>query len=380
MDEIIRFLFFSPFVAGGFLLTGFLYAGMIFWFRKGWNNLETFEKECDTPEEKITVIIPCFNEEKNLPPLIMSLEKQNYPSDLTEIILVDDHSTDHTWEIMQKAARDHATYKVFRNKGRGKKEALLTAVEKSSGLLILTTDADARPGPEWISVLVAFRQQTGCGFIAGPVSSPPGKSFLSRFRSLEFYSLVGAGTGAAGTGHPLYCNGANLTYEKKLLENTADPLKNNIRSGDDVFLLHTVKSKHPGTVRFLKSVKATVTVSEKPGFGAFFRQRTRWASKSPGYRDSDTILTALVVFCLNLFITGSFLAGIFQPARFVWTFILLLIKSIPDYLLLREVTSFFGVTQLMKDFPASQLLYPFYLTATALAGLFSFAFRKDQKR
>ncbi len=372
---MIRTLFFSPLLQGALLLTLFLYAGMILWFRKGWINLPVFEEVCRHPEEKVSVIIPCHNEQENLPGLMRALARQSYPAALTEILLVDDHSTDHTATIMEQAAKEHANIKMLQNRGKGKKEALLTGAEACASSWIFTTDADARPGPHWISVMMACRENTKAGFVAGPVKTFPQKGIFARFRELESFSLMGAGMGAAGTGHPLYCNGANMAYEKELLFLTSDPLHKKTPSGDDVFLLHTVKRHRPESIRFLKSREATVTIKDKSGPGMFLRQRSRWASKSPAYRDRDTLLAAGTVFLTNLIIVFAIAAGFLKPAWGWWALLFYLIKSIPDFLFLHSITSFYRRRNLLGIFLLAGLFYPFYITATALAGICSYPFR-----
>lgn len=377
MVEIIRTLFFFPVLQVTLLLPAFLYAGMILWFRKGWKELPVFEDpQGMLPKEKVSVIVACHNEEHNLPELIRTLRQQSYPASLTEILLVDDYSTDRTREIIKQAAKVNPNIKAIQNCGRGKKEALLTAIEVCTSPWIFTTDADARPDHDWIVLLMAYQKKTGAGFVAGPVKTFPQKGLFARFGELEFYSLMGTGMGSAGTGHPLYCNGANTAYKKELLFSASDPFRQEIQSGDDVFLLHTIKRHHPEAIHFLKSKKATVTIMDKPGPRTFLKQRIRWASKSPAYSDRDTLLTAAIVFLLNLAIVFSAVAGFFQPAWWFWMFTFYIIKSIPDFLILQSITSFYNRRKLLWLFPIAQILYPFYITATALAGIGSYPFRE----
>ncbi len=372
MDEIVRHLFFSPLLQGLFLGITLFYACMIFLFYRGWRALPPFENTCEDPLEKVTVIVPCHNEADPLPELVAALGRQTYPAALTEILLVDDHSEDATWQQMRKAAGKHPNIRVLQNSGHGKKEALLTGLAHSTTKWIVTTDADALPGPDWLSVVMAYRRQTGAGLIAGPVEIRPAKGFTAAFRSLEFYSLTGAGMGAAARGHPLYCNGANLAYKKEFPEAGTDPLRKDIPSGDDVFLLHTVKRNAPEAIRFLKSRKAAVTVTEAGGVLAFLRQRRRWASKSLAYRDRDTLLVAWEVFLMNAVLVFTLAAGFFDPLWWLWAAGLWGIKSLPDLILLQKVTSFYGQQRLMRFFPLVQLLYPLYVVLSALAGVLFF--------
>ncbi len=376
MDEVIRF---SPLTPAFLLITGFLwlvYGVMILWFLKGWISLKDYTAPKLTFSEKVSVIVPCRNEEGHLPHLIRDLLAQDYPSQLTEIILADDHSTDHTREIMSEASRKHSFIKIIQNQNKGKKEALLSAIRECSSDFILTTDADVHLEPRWITTIVSFYEHTGARFIAGPVAMITEKKIISKFQSLEFYSLIGAGTGAASAGHPIYCNGANLAYEKNLLNLAPNPLHKEIESGDDVFLLHTVKKYASGTIRFLKSRDATVRIKGKKNVSTFIRQRIRWASKSPGYKDFDTLFTAWVVLLVNLLIVFFFVAAFFQGRWLVPSLVFLFLKSIPDFLLLFSVTSYFKQRNLLIWFPFLQLIYPFYIVITGLAGIAMYPFRK----
>ena len=71
---------------------------LIFCFDKGKSFLRTDEK----PVTKFSIIVPFRNEEKNLPKLLKSISKLNYPKDLFEIILVDDFSTDASERVYIK--------------------------------------------------------------------------------------------------------------------------------------------------------------------------------------------------------------------------------------------------------------------------------------
>jgi len=346
-----------------------VYAIIILRYYKGWLTLESFNAPSGPPWEKVSVIIPCHNEEASLPLLIRDLINQDYPEELLEIIFVNDHSTDHTGKIIQQAARDTSSVRAIQNEGKGKKEALLSAIRQSSYPFIISTDADVSVKPRWVSTMVALYKSSRARFIAGPVMIIPEKGFLSKFQALEFFSLVGAGMGAAASGHPIYCNGANIAYEKSILSLTTDPFRKPIPSGDDVFLLQTVKKYAPGSIRFLKSQDATVITAGEKSLTAFLRQRIRWASKGPGYHDTDMMLTACFVLGINLFITFFFLVAFFHPGRLIIAFSLLFLKSIPDFLLLYSVTSYFKQKNLMLWFPISQLLYPFYSVITGIAGI-----------
>ena len=86
----------------------------------------------------ISVIVPARNEEKNLPQTLESISIQDYPSNLWELIIVDDGSTDKTRTIAEKAASENSHIKVVSNTrnsfNRGhKKNAVQLGVEHAKG-------------------------------------------------------------------------------------------------------------------------------------------------------------------------------------------------------------------------------------------------------
>ena len=70
------------------------YIGFILQLIFGFNKVKSFVKTDKTPTTAFTIIVPFRNEEKNLPKLLGSFSKLNYPHELIEIILVDDFSSD----------------------------------------------------------------------------------------------------------------------------------------------------------------------------------------------------------------------------------------------------------------------------------------------
>lgn len=92
----------------------------------------------------LTVIIPCYNEERNLKRGVLEeidhyLKKQDYPS---EVIISDDGSTDRSLKIVEKFVKYHPRFKLLRNKHAGKPFALKSGLMKARGEIVLFTDMD----------------------------------------------------------------------------------------------------------------------------------------------------------------------------------------------------------------------------------------------
>ena len=93
----------------------------------------------------ISVLIPFKNEEKYLQACIESVRVQTFQE--LDIVLVDDHSTDESYEIAKKHTKEDARVRLFKNRGNGLVDALKTAFDHSTGTMISRMDADDENSP-----------------------------------------------------------------------------------------------------------------------------------------------------------------------------------------------------------------------------------------
>jgi len=353
------------------IIIGLSYAGLVLIFLKGWYKLP--ENNNSLPEKSIgvSIIIPARNEEDNIELLLNDLDQQDYPVNMFEVILVNDHSDDQTENIIKNVApknKNRVLLSLTENES-GKKSALRKGIAHAKWELILTVDADCRLTPLWISSFVSIYHDKRPKIISGPVLINYSKNIFSKMQSLEFLSLIGSGAGAIGLNRPIMCNGANIAFEKKVYEDLilSRPV-GRYASGDDMFLLLGVKSNFPGEIEFNKSINAIVTTKPATSTTGFMSQRKRWVSKTRAYRDPDVIITAILVFSINLFLITCIIASIFSIKYFYALLYLLIIKSIPDYIFLKQLCKYFGVQTLLIAFFPLQLIYPFYTVLTAIYG------------
>jgi glycosyltransferase involved in cell wall biosynthesis len=95
----------------------------------------------------ISVVIPTYNEEKNIERCLRALEEQTIPREDFEIIVVDGQSTDRTIEIAQRYA-DRVIQQVSKGVGGARNDGVRIA----RGDVVVTTDADCIPHSEWLEV------------------------------------------------------------------------------------------------------------------------------------------------------------------------------------------------------------------------------------
>lgn len=362
------------------ILVGCTYFFMILWFYHGWNKTPVYQTGKLYDSTKISVIVVFRNELESLPDLIKDLVNQDYPVHNLEVILVDDNSTDGSYELVRNLTEQNPHFKLIKNSGNGKKHALSEGIDYSSGELIVTTDADCRMGENWLKTIAAYSADNKSDMILGPVLPVVDKGFFSDLVALEYFSLIGATAGAAGIKHPIMNNGANMAFQRSTLNSIPDPFLIKTPSGEDVFFMLNLKKTNKSEINFLKSIEAVVSTQMPSGIKEFWQQRLRWVSKSKYYHDADIIISAAMVWWISFLMFATLMAGIFNPVYFlVYTF-LFIMKSIPDYLLLSKVLAFFNRPGLIKHFILLQIIYPFYVTLTGIFGLIFVKFKwKDRK-
>ncbi|MBK9390389.1 MAG: glycosyltransferase [Bacteroidetes bacterium] len=317
--------------------------------------------------QKISVIVACRNESENIPLLLNDLAAQSYPPDLFEVIIIDDNSSDNSYGIASSfGAIKNLT--VLRNNGEGKKSAIRTGVIAAKGSLIITTDADCRIKTRWLETISSFSDSSGAVMIVCPVILEEGKGFSGKFAELEFLSLQGVTAGTLARGSGVMCNGANLAFTREAYLSNMENIHTEIPSGDDVFLLHSMKNSGGLKIEWLESIEAVVRTSSPLSSGNFFRQRGRWISKATAYNDTYTIILGIVTFVTILMMLIIPVAALFDYTYIYVYFAILILKSIPDYLILGNTTERYGKRKLMSWFLPSQFFYPIYVLISVFYG------------
>lgn len=344
----------------------------------GWYNLKTYEPEQKNFKTTASIIIPARNEDGNIVNLLSDLINQDFPKDLLEIFIVNDNSTDKTEELVNSFIASHIEFQIRliniskEHPNRAyKKQAINMAIEKSTGDLIITTDADCRMGKEWLSSLVSLYESEKPRMIVGPVCFHNENSFFEKLQTLEFLSLIAITGGAIRIGRPIMCNGANLVYEKKTFLEAGGFGSDGFSSGDDVFLLLKIRKKFGfRSVRFLKNSSAIVYTEAKKSISDFIHQRTRWASKNKGY-DANILIISFSVYMINLLLTAGLVLSILNPQAFMIVLVGFILKSLVELPILIGIGNFVKRSRMfLYSFPLI-FLYPIYIIITGALGIVS---------
>lgn len=343
-------------------------------FIRGWHKI----KNSSEPIEKldgttmVTVIIAARNEEGSIAKTLDDLVAQRYPKALTEIIFVDDHSTDRTSEIIKSYA-EHGIKLIVLNEDSAlnsyKKMAIQRAIGQSSGQLIITTDADCRMGDNWIHTIVSFYEANRFKMISSPVSFFEERNYFEKAQSLEFLYLIGLGASTIGNEKPSTCNGANLAYEKQAFYEVGGFKGiDELASGDDELLLHKMAARFEKGIGFLKSEDAMVYTHAKRTLAEFLQQRKRWASKSTKYKNKAIIVLGVGVWLFNLSILVNILLAFVDVGYLKIALGQLASKALFEFVFLYGVTKFANRRALLVLQPILSVSHIVYIIYIGIAG------------
>ncbi|HYI76290.1 MAG TPA: glycosyltransferase [Chryseolinea sp.] len=317
----------------------------------------------------VSVIIPVRNEQANIGNLLEDLRKQSHRK--FEVIIVNDHSGDLTTAIVVEFTKRDTRFILLPTQGEGKKKALTTGINASTGEIIITTDGDCRVGSDWLTTISNYFTVPNTKMVFGGVRLQ-GLSFFSIVQSHEFLSLIGTAAATLWYGFPSMCNGANLAFRKATFIEVGGYTNNlHIPSGDDEFLMRKIFALYPDGIQFVKDGRAVVGTSASINLKAFVHQRVRWAGKWKHNVSSSNAILAFFIFCFQL---GVLLLPIIIAVGWIdvgFGVLLLLLKVIVEGIFLKKIAAFVNVPWKWPAFIFLQIFYSIYAVWIGLISSFS---------
>lgn len=252
--------------------TYFLILFLLIYF-KNKNNLYEY------PEPKkflpITVVIPVFNEGQAISNTLQSVVDMEYPNRKKEIIVVDDCSTDNSYEIIKKFAKNHSNMRVVqtpKNTGNaaGSKNYGLTFVKTP---LVAFVDSDSLPSKDSLVKMVGyFEEDEKVAAVTSRVLVKNDKgNFIKRFQALDYFVIAWSRKILDFIGCVYVTNGPLSIYKSELIKREGPFDKENLT--EDIEITWNFLSKGYKT-KMSYATKVYTIVPEN--FRIWNKQRVRW--------------------------------------------------------------------------------------------------------
>jgi glycosyltransferase involved in cell wall biosynthesis len=207
----------------------------------------------------VSVIIPCFNEEKYIGKILDNLVGQDYPMDRMEVLAVDGNSKDRTREIILEYASLHPSIRLLINERQYVPFALNMGVRQSKGDFIIILGAHAEYPANYISALIKASlsldaDNVGGLLISKPPNPSPGALAISRALSSSF----GVGNADFRTGSKVIKRVDTVTfgcYKRSVFDRIGLFDESLIRNQDDEFNARLIK--HGGSIYLIPDIFVT---------------------------------------------------------------------------------------------------------------------------
>lgn len=272
----------------------------------------------------VSIIIPCFNEEKWIHRTILSCINQDYPVDKLEVIVVDDHSTDASAKrIREVIERVHQEAERFTTRDRlqmyvlekngGKREALVQGVKMAKHDLVVFVDSDSFLEPTAIRHLVQPFQDPRMGGVAGRTDvENKFTNSITKLQTVRYYIAFRIMKAAESWFDCVTClSGPLACYRKKLILKHADAWLNQkflgqpATFGDDRSMTNYILRTHRTGYQD-SAICSTIVPST---MGVFLKQQIRW--KRSWLRESLRACT--FIWRKEPFMALFFLIGLIVP-------------------------------------------------------------------
>lgn len=322
--------------------------------------------------EPTTLIISARNEAENLQKNLPFLLRQG--NEGFNIIVVDDGSTDDTYQVLKSFESKHSVLKVLKREhlpeDLGKREALKMGIEAAKTDVLLFSDADCQPKSHlWVNTM-QFDLASPIEIILGysPVTKSDG--WVNKLARYDVFTSAFMYMNLALWGYPYMAVGRNLMFRKSLFESVGGYGKVTTASGDDDLLLQKMATKDNVGISIDENT-FTYTHSAKT-YGNYIRQKARQVKTSIRYKWYHQLWLGFTHFAsIAFYFVGIYL--IFQGQFLILPFFLM--RWVLWFLLVNKTAGQFKEKDLLPLIP----LLDVYQLVTNLVVLFYSPFVSKKK-
>lgn len=218
----------------------------------------------------VTIIVPCFNEERTVVATIASIRNLDYPVDKLSIIAVDDGSVDGTKQLLKELEAKFDIKVLFKPNG-GKHTALNLALREVKTELVGCLDADSYANPEALRKIVPFFEDKTIMAVTPSIKVHEPKTALQLIQKVEYSWGIFLRRMLSSLGALYVTPGPLSIFRTKVLQELGG-----YRTGHYTEDLEMALRLQKNRYRIVNSHGAHVYTSTPAGLGALYRQRVRW--------------------------------------------------------------------------------------------------------
>jgi cellulose synthase/poly-beta-1,6-N-acetylglucosamine synthase-like glycosyltransferase len=221
----------------------------------------------------VCLIVPCWNEAKNIEKTLHSLLNLNYPKNKLEIIVVDDGSIDETFQKVkdfQKSATSDSDIKIFKQKHEGKYAALNLGLKNTKAKFVGSVDADSYLDINALKKVMKHFESPKISAVASTIKLSETKNILGGILYVE-YLMAAFWRKIFSFLNGLYITpGAFSVYRRKILGSYRDPYH---LMAEDLEVAFRLQRKN---FKIAYAIDAFVYTKSPTTFKSLFKQRLRW--------------------------------------------------------------------------------------------------------
>jgi len=226
----------------------------------------------------VTIALPIWNEEKSLVATLKSVLALDYPRKKLHIILVDDHSTDSTPNVIKEFLRTHAaalknisiqSLRHTVNKGKG--SALNTALKHAKGELFICLDADSFVKPNTLKIMIPYFSHKNVASVLPLMKLRTVKRFVLHLQYVEYLVNFFLKKVMSMLDCIHVTPGPFAAYRTSILRKVGGFATDNLTEDLEMALR---LQKH--NYKIIQLMNARVTTLAPTTMKAWFQQRNRW--------------------------------------------------------------------------------------------------------
>jgi len=218
----------------------------------------------------VTITIPAYNESHNIEKTVKSLLELDYPMDKLFINIVDDGSTDDTWQIMQQY-KDVPNIKLFTKENGGKFSANNLGLENSHTPFVGCLDSDSMVHPQSLKRIMTYFFAPSVMAVAPTIVTHEPKTIVQRAQAVEYDFSIFVKKMLAFVDAIHVTPGPFSIFRKSVFEKIG-PYRHAYMTEDQEIALR-MKQNH---MKIEHAPDAYVYTIAPPTVGGLYRQRIRW--------------------------------------------------------------------------------------------------------